>query len=95
MLPGLPCFRRSVSSGSGTSELWYSYDYAAWVRLTNVLSGYGTTTWRLDGVQLEEPDPELFNASWFQTRETELLGNIRSAAARFLGSANAEKPPQA
>lgn len=95
ILLGLPCFCRAVRSGGGTSELWYSYEYAAFVRMTNVLPGYGTTTWRLDDVKLEEPAPELFNRAWFQSNENELLGNIWRAAARSFGSANAEHPPQA
>jgi hypothetical protein len=81
ILSGVACFHRRRVAESGTSDVWYSYEYAAYLRTLLETAGYGTTDWYLDEVQLGEPPADIFGELSILASDPERRQNLWKVAS--------------
>ncbi len=92
ILSGIRCFYRKWTAYPTTTEQWHSYDYASDFRIVLFREGYGTTTWYLDEVRIEEPPAVLFDISSVNASEREHEQNLMSILDKVFQKMS-ENPP--
>lgn len=91
-LSGIACYHRQSVGEHQVSDLWFSYEYAAYIRSMTWNEGYGTTTFYLDQVKLEEPPDDLFSESSILRAEPEYQKNLGKAASEVFRRMSEDGP---